>query len=208
MVVAAGDNRLKGNNMEELEFDDFLASTDEYMSWRSEQPQDESGVLIGSYDFSSDSMVPQQDENEDVGGVSLLSNLGFPMNQEDGGLLADMIGKPDQPLAATKDDDMAINLASAAQASSGGDKGATDYLKLMASKMGDKTIAALIQAGFGMLQGASQGQMLQKKWDREDQVRNEEIARRAAYAKPGQVSQMQWSPSNPAGKGLLGAKVG
>jgi len=64
---------------------------------------------------------------------------------------------------------------------------------------GDKGVAAaLVQAGFGMLSGASQGKMLEKKYEIEKQRRDEEWARKDKNSYAGNLKRKT---------GLLGTAV-
>lgn len=86
------------------------------------------------------------------------------------------------------------------------DKNKADMLdKLLGN---DKVMAALIAGGFGILGGASKGAAQEKAWSREDKIRAEAVALKAKNAQAGNVANMKWSPSNPQGTGLLGARVG
>ena len=67
--------------------------------------------------------------------------------------------------------------------------------------LSDKVIASVIQAGSGMLAGASAGKMKQAQWDREDKAIKTERDRRTANSAPGKVSGMSWAP--PVNTGLL-----
>lgn len=85
----------------------------------------------------------------------------------------------------------------------------TKTLDSLLKKVEDpKVLSALITAGMGMLSGASKGKMQEKAWKREDDIRQQEIARKNANSRPGAVGKMTWSPANASGTGLLGAKVG
>lgn len=129
------------------------------------------------------------------------SSLYQSVTPSESSLLAELTGESDQnnAIAAARQ---------ALTAAQNGDQNAIDFVKKLTDKLGDKGIAALVQGGFGMLSGASQGKMLEAKWKREDDIRNQENARKAAYAKPGMIGKAQWSPSSAQGTGLLGAKVG
>lgn len=106
-----------------------------------------------------------------------------------------------------KETDEYIKYRNAQTKTPGGDeKGMLDSLL---KKVEDpKVLSALITAGMGMLSGASKGKMQEKAWKREDDIRQQEIARKNANSRPGAVGKMTWSPANASGTGLLGAKVG
>lgn len=106
-----------------------------------------------------------------------------------GNLYERLLGKSDQSIAAP---------AAAPQVSN--EKSATDYLSELAKKLGgnDKAVAALIQGGFGMLGGYSQGKMIEEKMKNDKKARDEEWARKDARSGPGKVAPMKF--------GLLGQK--
>lgn len=89
----------------------------------------------------------------------------------------------------------------------GREKTDTTTLESIAKTLGPQGTAALITAGFGMLNGASQSKMLEKKWDREDSIRQQEIARRERNSNPGKVSTMRFQPVGANGRGILGERV-
>lgn len=95
--------------------------------------------------------------------------------------------------------DLATQAKTAIDASNKGDPEATDWLKSLSKTLGgDKAVAALIQGGFGMLAGASQGKMLEEKMKNDKQRRDEEWARKDAHSYAGKVAPMKF--------GLLGSK--
>lgn len=97
--------------------------------------------------------------------------------------------------------------ASRTPATGGREKADATTLESIAKTLGPQGTAALITAGFGMLNGASQSKMLEKKWEREDAIRQQEIARRERNNNPGKVSTMRFQPVGANGRGILGERV-
>lgn len=120
----------------------------------------------------------------DFGGDLDLTALLAKQQEEDAGLL-----KTNQAAAKTGSDTKTVS-------------------SLLKNIEDPKVLAALVTAGMGMLSGASKGKLQEKAWKREDDIRQQEIARKNANSRPGAVAKMTWSPANASGTGLLGAKVG
>lgn len=148
------------------------------------------------------------------GGVSGsdLTDIGYSFDPITSSLYEDIMPSYSSEMAAANGETEQANAIAAAReamtAAKSGDPAGIDYIKQLTSKIGDKGVAALIQGGFGMLSGAAAGKMQDARWKREDDIRQQEIARKAAYSKPGNVASMSWTPGSAQGTGLLGAKVG
>ena len=84
-----------------------------------------------------------------------------------------------------------------------GDETATNLISSISKALGPQGMAALITAGAGMLAGGSQAKMLEKKWENDKKMRDEEWARKDAHAALGTLRKMTWGNS----KGLLGEAV-
>ena len=188
------------SNDDGLKFDDafdFEASADEYMQWRGTQAQADGGELIGTYSPSTDSM--QTD--------SITLPDGTTFGAEDTGLswikeeLDTEAPKQTlkQAIAQGKLPQSKIGQAPAGK----GDETATNLISSISKALGPQGMAALITAGAGMLAGGSQAKMLEKKWENDKKMRDEEWARKDAHAAPGTLRKMTWGNS----KGLLGEAV-
>lgn len=204
MVAAAGDDWVRGKSMDEYDWDAFDQQTAEYL-------QHAGYSNYSYYDAANKEWI-------DTRTIDGLGDISPEQPEFDGFSLEDAINgfgeyTDDSYKGEGSDDSYSkITAPNAPIIKQGGptDEKKDDggLLKALEGKLGDKTVAALITAGMGMLNGASQGKMLEKKWKREDDIRQQEIARKNANSKPGAVGKMTWTPANPQGTGLLGAKVG
>lgn len=200
MVAAAGDDWVRGKSMDEYDWDAFDQQTAEYL-------QHAGYSNYSYYDAANKEWI-------DTRTIDGLGDISPEQPEFDGFSLEDAINgfgeyTDDSYKGEGSDDSYSKITAPNAPIIKQNSKGDGGLLDSMLKKVEDpKVLSALITAGMGMLNGASQGKMLEKKWKREDDIRQQEIARKNANSKPGAVGKMTWTPANPQGTGLLGAKVG
>ena len=172
-------------------------------------PSGSSGSLDIGYDLGSGITAPvidngvsgyygTEDTSEswlDAGTNVQTANGGMSTSSDS--LLGRLLGNDNQSVTA-QDQSLVEKAQAAFKASQGGDKGATDWLANLSKTLGgDKAVAALIQGGFGMLSGYSNGKMLEEKMKNDRRTRDEEWARKDSHAYAGKVQPMKF--------GLLGS---